>query len=45
MGELERFVKVIEWLDEARWKDSGWWDGWKHESVYNLSADQKVLAH
>jgi len=45
MGELERFVKVVEWLDEARWKDSGWWEGWKHESVCNLSADQKVLAH
>ncbi|GEM_PF-4255203 len=45
MGELGRFVKVIEWLDQARWKDSDWWDGWKHESVRNLSADQKVLAH
>ena len=45
MDELKRFVKVIKWLDQARWKGSGWWDGWKHESVDSLSAGQKVLAH
>lgn len=45
IGELERFANVIEWLDKARWTYGGWWDGWNHKSVCNLSADQKVLAH
>lgn len=45
MGELGRFVNVIEWLDKARWAHAGWWDGWNDKSVFNLSADQKILAH
>jgi len=47
MDELERFVKVVGWLDEARWAKADWWDGWKSGSVtqLKLSPDQKVLAH
>lgn len=48
MDELQQFVKVIEWLDQARWnqKNADWWgSGWRQETVRSLPADQKVLLH
>ena len=43
--ELIQFVRVINWLDRARWQVEEWWEGWDHQNVISLSEDQKILAH